>query len=103
MNQYLEQMKKFIAFRSISTDEQFKTELENTANYLVELLASNGFEAKAITGYSNPIVYGHYVVDSSLPTYMVYGHYDVQPADKEEGWEYNPFELVIKDNKLVAR
>lgn len=103
MQNYLELMKQFIAFRSISTDTQFKDELEKTAEFLVDLLATNGFEAQAITGYSNPIVYGHYVVDPALPTYLVYGHYDVQPADISEGWEYDPFQLIIQDNKLVAR
>lgn len=103
MQKYLELMKQFIAFRSISTDTQFKDELEKTAEFLVDLLATNGFEAQAITGYSNPIVYGHYVVDPALPTYLVYGHYDVQPADISEGWEYDPFQLIIQDNKLVAR
>lgn len=103
MQNYLDLMQQFISFRSISTDEQFKPELEKTAQFLVNLLQSNGFEAQAITGYSNPIVYGHYVVDPSLPTYLVYGHYDVQPADISEWWEYDPFQLVIQDNKLVAR
>lgn len=84
MNNYLALMKEFISFRSISTDEQYKPELEKTAMFLVNLLKDHDFEAQAITGYSNPIVYGHYVVDPTLPTYLIYGHYDVQPADKSE-------------------
>ena len=103
MNKYLELMKQFLSFRSISTDPQYKPEMEKTADFLVALLKNNGFTAETITGYSNPIVYWHYVVDEKLPTYLVYGHYDVQPADKEEGREYDPFNLLIKDNKLIAR
>ncbi len=103
MQWYLDLMKQFLSFRSISTDAQYKPDLAKTADFLVELLANNGFEAKAITWYSNPIVYGHYVVDASLPTYMIYGHYDVQPADISEWWEQDPFDMLIKDNKIIAR
>lgn len=103
MNHYLEAMKQFLSFRSISTDPQYKPEMEKTAAFLVHMLKNNWFNAQAITGYSNPIVYWHYVVDATLPTYLVYWHYDVQPADKEEWREYDPFNLLIKDNKLIAR
>lgn len=103
MNQYLELMKEFLSFRSISTDPQYKPELEKTAEFLVTLLKNNGFEAQAITGYSNPIVYGHYIADPTLPTYLIYGHYDVQPADKEEGREEDPFTMMVKDGKIIAR
>ncbi len=96
-------MKQFLAFRSISTDAQYKPDLAATADFLVDILASNGFDAKAITGYSNPIVYGHYVVDAALPTYLVYGHYDVQPADLSEGWAQDPFDMLLKDDKIIAR
>lgn len=103
MQGYLDRMKQFLAFRSISTDAQYKPDLAATADFLVDLLASNGFDAKAITGYSNPIVYGHYVVDAALPTYLVYGHYDVQPADLSEGWAQDPFDMLLKDDKIIAR
>ena len=103
MQNYLTLMKEFISFRSISTDEQYKEELEKTADFLVNLLKSNGFTARAITGYSNPIVVAEYIVDPSLPTYLVYGHYDVQPADKAEGRSEDPFSLQISDEKITAR
>ena len=57
MNKYLELMKQFLSFRSISTDPQYKPEMEKTADFLVALLKNNGFTAETITGYSNPIVY----------------------------------------------
>jgi acetylornithine deacetylase/succinyl-diaminopimelate desuccinylase-like protein len=84
LHTYLDYMKQFLAFRSISTDPQYKGELAATADFLVQLLTDHGFTAQAITGYSNPIVVGQYVVDPSIPTYLIYGHYDVQPADISE-------------------
>lgn len=81
---YLDLMKDFIAFRSISTDATYQDELLKTSDYLVTLLTSYGFSAQAIPGYGNPIVVARYIVDPSLPTYLVYGHYDVQPASLDE-------------------
>lgn len=103
MQNYLTLMKEFISFHSISTDEQYKWELEKTASFLVDLFITNGFSAQAITGYSNPIVYAEYVIDPHLPTYLIYGHYDVQPADKAEGRDEDPFKLQIDKQKITAR
>jgi acetylornithine deacetylase/succinyl-diaminopimelate desuccinylase-like protein len=51
----------------------------------------------------HPIVYGEKIIDASLPTVLVYGHYDVQPADPLDLWHSPPFEPVIKDEKIYAR
>ncbi|MDP1972079.1 MAG: dipeptidase, partial [Sediminibacterium sp.] len=51
----------------------------------------------------HPIVYAEKIVDPSKPTVLVYGHYDVQPADPIELWNSGPFEPVIKDGKIYAR
>lgn len=100
---YLDLMKEFIAFRSISTDAQYKNDMILTAEYLVALLQTYGFEAQAIPWYGNPIVVASYIVDKALPTHLVYWHYDVQPASLEEWWEQDPFDLHVQDEKIVAR
>ena len=51
----------------------------------------------------HPIVYAEKIIDKSFPTILVYGHYDVQPADPYELWDSPPFEPVIKNEKIYAR
>jgi acetylornithine deacetylase/succinyl-diaminopimelate desuccinylase-like protein len=51
----------------------------------------------------HPIVYAEKIIDPALPTVLVYGHYDVQPADPLELWNSGPFDPVIKDGKIYAR
>jgi acetylornithine deacetylase/succinyl-diaminopimelate desuccinylase-like protein len=51
----------------------------------------------------HPIVYAEKIIDPKLPTVLVYGHYDVQPADPYELWDSPPFEPVIKNERIYAR
>lgn len=101
--QYLTLMKEFISYPSISTDPQHSGDCAATAEYLVNLLRWYGFTADAITWYGNPIVVASYILNPNLSTYLVYGHYDVQPADIAEWWEQDPFDLQVTDEKIIAR
>ena len=51
----------------------------------------------------HPIVYGEKIIDTSLPTILIYGHYDVQPPDPLELWDSDPFSPEIRDGKIYAR
>ena len=77
----------------VSTAEAVKASLEKAGCDFVELCETPGY----------PIVYGEKIIDAKLPTVLVYGHYDVQPADPLELWHSGPFEPVIKDGKIYAR
>lgn len=103
MEEYKKLLKEVIAFESISTDPKYMDGIEKTVSWIVKLLDKNGFEAESIEGYGNPVVYGSYEVSSDAETVMVYGHYDVQPASKADGWKSEPFELTERDGKLWAR
>lgn len=103
LNNYIDLLRKFVSFKSISTDPSYVNEINKTASWLKELFDSNGFQTYVIEGYDNPIVVAKYIVGNSFDTALIYGHYDVQPADKSEGWLNDPFELFEKDKKLYAR
>jgi len=58
-------------------------DIEKIAIYLNAMLQNNGFTSEVIHGYGNPVVLGKFFVDKSLPTMLLYGHYDVQIATEE--------------------
>ncbi|OUR98437.1 peptidase dimerization domain protein [Flavobacteriales bacterium 33_180_T64] len=74
----------------IKTAEVIKTSLEKAGCDHVEICETEGF----------PIVYGEKMIDPDLPTVLVYGHYDVQPADPVELWHSPPYEPVIKKTDI---
>ena len=86
---------------SISADAAYSQDVLNTADAVKNALEKAGCDKVEICetpGY--PIVYGEKTIDSALPTVLVYGHYDVQPADPIELWESDPFEPVIKKTDI---
>lgn len=92
----------WVAIPSVSTDTARKADCRRAAQWLADLLYDAGGTVELLEGYGNPIVLGR--VDVGAPTtIVVYGHYDVQPAAREEGWETDPFELVYRDGRYVAR
>jgi len=87
----------FLKLKSVSADPAFIPEMKITATFVLKSLEDAGITTSEICETAgHPIVYGEYIKDASLPTVLVYGHYDVQPADPVELWESDPFEPVIK-------
>ncbi len=101
---FVQELIELLSIPSVSADPKFAGDVvkaaEYTANKLKEAGADN-VELCETAGY--PIIYGEKLIDASLPTVLVYGHYDVQPADPYELWTSPPFEPVIKDEKIYAR
>lgn len=101
---YKKLLTEFVSFKSISTDPEFKPEIEKTVEWLRNLFTENGFTVKVLHGKkTNPVVYSHYQTDDNAETVLIYGHYDVQPASIEEGWEQDPFTVLEKKDKWIAR
>lgn len=101
---FLDELFDLLRIPSVSADPAYKNDVLKTAEFVKQSLESAGadnVEVCETAGY--PIVYGEKIIDSSLPTILVYGHYDVQPADPLELWDSPAFEPVIKDNKIYAR
>ena len=101
---FLDELFELLRFPSVSADPKYKDDVVNTANYVADKLKEAGadqVEVCATAGY--PIVYGEKIFDTQLPTVLIYGHYDVQPADPIELWETPPFEPTVRDGKIYAR
>ncbi|KAA9325381.1 dipeptidase [Adhaeribacter soli] len=103
-DRFLSELMDLLRMPSVSADPKFKDDVLRTAEFLREKLVAAGadnVEVCPTAGY--PIVYGEKMIDPALPTVLVYGHYDVQPADPYELWTSPPFEPVIKNEKIYAR
>ncbi len=101
---FLAELFDWLRIPSISADSRNREDVRRAAFYLKEKFTAAGVDKVEICETKgHPVVYAEKVIDSSLPTVLVYGHYDVQPADPLNLWTSPPFEPVIKDNKIYAR
>ncbi len=99
--QFLEELKALVSIPSVSADPAFKEDVARTAEFVREKLVEAGCEKVEICPTAgHPIVYGEKMIDDSLPTILVYGHYDVQPPDPLELWESGPFDPIVKKTAL---
>lgn len=98
---FLEQWMDFLKIPSVSADPAHKNDVEQGAQWVKSALEGAGCpHTEIIQTPGHPIVYGEYLLDPSLPIVLVYGHYDVQPADPIELWDSPPFEPVIKTTQI---
>jgi len=98
---FLDELISLLKIPSVSADKAYKKDVLNTADFVLESLKKAGcdhVELCETPGY--PIIYGEKIIDKNLPTVLVYGHYDVQPADPIELWTSPPFEPVIKNTEI---
>jgi acetylornithine deacetylase/succinyl-diaminopimelate desuccinylase-like protein len=100
-DRFINELFELIKIPSISADSAYKNDLLRTAEAVKTSLEKAGCDTVEICETNgNPIVYGEKIIDTSLPTVLVYGHYDVQPADPLDLWDTPPFEPVIKKTDL---
>ncbi len=103
-DRFLEELLALLRIPSVSARTENKNDMLTCAEAVKKSLVEAG--ATTATIYpteGHPIVYAEKIIDPSLPTVLVYGHYDVQPADPLELWNSGPFDPVIKDGKIYAR
>lgn len=100
-NRFIEELIDLLKIPSVSADTAFSQDVLNTAEAVMDSLTKAGCDKVELCetpGY--PIVYGEKIIDENLPTVLVYGHYDVQPADPIELWDSPPFNPVIKKTDI---
>jgi len=100
-DRFLDELFELLKLPSVSADSAFKNDVIATADLVAKQLEKAGCES--VTVYptaGNPIVYGEKIINPELPTVLVYGHYDVQPADPIDLWDSAPFQPIIKKTDL---
>lgn len=112
MKEYIEQNKErfyeelfsILRIPSISAKPEHKPDMQRCARALADLLLAAGAdEAGVYESAGNPVVFGCKTVDPAARTILVYGHYDVQPAEPLEKWNSDPFEPEIHDGAIWCR
>lgn len=96
-SRFLNELFDLLRMPSVSADPAFSQDVMDTSEAIKKALLDAGCESVEIhetAGY--PVVYGEKIIDPALPTVLVYGHYDVQPADPIELWDSPPYEPIIK-------
>lgn len=101
----LDELVELLRIPSVGTQPERKQETEEAARWLVDSLRQAGLEnVRTIATARNPLVYGEWLkAGPDRPTVLVYGHYDVQPAEPLEEWLTPPFEPTIQGDHLFAR
>ena len=100
-DRFLNELLDLLRIPSVSADPAYSQHVHATADSIADHLRKIGIDAVEIcqtAGY--PVVYGEKIIDPSKPTVLVYGHYDVQPADPLELWTSPPFEPVVKTTPI---
>lgn len=101
---FLEELKAILAIPSISTDAEHKADVQRAADWFTDQLRGLGMQhVQEYSTPGHPLVYGEWRQDAHAPTVLIYGHYDVQPADPIEQWESPPFVPQVRGENLYAR
>jgi acetylornithine deacetylase/succinyl-diaminopimelate desuccinylase-like protein len=100
----LNELKEFLRIPSVSTKNEHKKDIERAAHWVAEKLRAAGLENVEISPTDlHPVVYGESLRAPGKPTVLIYGHYDVQPAEPLELWTSPAFEPAVRDGNLFGR
>lgn len=104
-DEHLNALATFLKIPSVSTDPNHKVDVKRAADFVADYLNEIGFNNVDVQQTKkHPLVYAEWLnAGDDAPTVLVYGHYDVQPADPHELWETNPFEPSVRNGRLYAR
>ncbi len=103
-DRFLDELLQLLRIPSISAKNEHKEDMIKCAEAVKDrLLQAGAGKAEIYPTEGHPVLYAEKIIDPSKPTVLVYGHYDVQPAEPLELWRSGPFEPVIADGKIFAR
>ena len=103
-DRFLNEMMELLKIPSVSAKKEHKADMATCAEAVKKSLVESGADkAEVMETDGFPVVFAEKIIDPKLPTVLVYGHYDVQPAEPLDLWHSKPFEPVIKDGKVFAR
>src|ERR1700745_1206532 len=103
-DRFLNEMLDLLRIPSVSAKSEHKADMQKCAELVKQRLLDSGCDkAEVMQTAGHPVIYGEKIIDTSKPTVLVYGHYDVQPVDPLNLWNSDPFEPTIKDGKVYAR
>ena len=101
---FLNEMMELLRIPSVSAKSEHKSDMIKCAEAVRQSFLDSGADkAEVMQTDGFPVVYAEKIIDKNKPTVLVYGHYDVQPAEPLELWHSKPFEPVIKNGKVFAR
>jgi acetylornithine deacetylase/succinyl-diaminopimelate desuccinylase-like protein len=103
MFDHVEKLKEWISFPSVSTDSNFREGMVGSQKFVSDLLASMGFKVELVRTELHPIVWATRDGDPSWPHVVIYGHYDVQPADPVDLWKTPPFVGTVIGDRIFGR
>jgi acetylornithine deacetylase/succinyl-diaminopimelate desuccinylase-like protein len=102
--QHLAELCEFLRIPSISAKTEHKADVERAAKWVGDHLRSAGFKAVEIIPTAlHPLVYAESLEAPGKPTVLLYGHYDVQPAEPLELWTSPPFDPRVRDGNIYGR
>lgn len=103
-DRFLNEMLDLLRIPSVSAKSEHKADMQKCAEAVKKSLIEAGCDKAGVMATDgHPVVFGEKIIDPSKPTVLVYGHYDVQPAEPLELWTNPPFEPTIIDGKVFAR
>ena len=101
---FVEELKAFLRIPCVSTKAENKADMQRAAEWLVDHMRAIGLEHEAILPTAgHPVVYADWLHAPGKPTVLIYGHYDVQPAEPLELWATGPFDPTVRNGELFAR
>ncbi|MCP3986254.1 MAG: dipeptidase [bacterium] len=101
---FLDELLDFLRIPSVSSLSAHSADVQRAGEWVAERMRSAGIEeVKVLPTGGHPVVYGEWLHAPDQPTVLIYGHFDVQPADPLGEWKHPPFEPVVEQGRVYAR